>query len=245
MVNAPLTAEKVSFGDELWRPGMVWMRAGKNSGIWKALAAAMGLHALVLLLPMTQSPVPGNDDAGIELELITLLPKSNLGVEVQAVTTPEPPLERPIAHNNTPSPIEPLAPPPGPAPNAAEKRPPVLLVKRTAADPTNIILSRQFITEQSVAERLFGKPLAIDPPATRKEFHFPDRTNMLTMLSRPMQGLPFDYTPGLVHFAYDPGVRGDLQRFWDVITPEFGWRTNNGTEFRCVWVLVVVGCGWK
>ena len=68
---------------------------------------------------------------------------------------------------------------------------------------------------------------------------------MLTMLNRPMQDLPFEYTPGLVHFAYVPGVRGDLQRFWDVITPEFGWRTNNGTEVRCKLLLVVIGCGWK
>jgi hypothetical protein len=68
---------------------------------------------------------------------------------------------------------------------------------------------------------------------------------MIAMLDQPMQKVPFAYTPGLVKFAYAPGVKGDLQRFWDVITPEFGWRTKNGTEFRCVWVLIIGGCGWK
>jgi len=65
------------------------------------------------------------------------------------------------------------------------------------------------------------------------------------MLEQPLPDMPFAYTPGLVNFDYDPGVKGDLQRFWDVITPEFGWRTNNGTEFKCVWVLVIAACGWK
>ena len=65
------------------------------------------------------------------------------------------------------------------------------------------------------------------------------------MLDQPMPDLPFAYTRGLVKFAYDPGLKGDLQRFWDVITPEFGWRTKNGTEFRCIWVLIIGGCGWK
>ena len=36
----------------------------------------------------------------------------------------------------------------------------------------------------------------------------------------------------------------DLQRFWDKLTPEFGWRTKNRTKVQCRWVLVIVACGW-
>ena len=65
------------------------------------------------------------------------------------------------------------------------------------------------------------------------------------MLDQPLPDLPFAYTHGLVNFAYEPGVKGDLQRFWDVITPEFGWRTKYGTEVKCILILVVAGCAWK
>jgi len=68
---------------------------------------------------------------------------------------------------------------------------------------------------------------------------------MIDMLDQPMPDVPFAYTPGLIYFAYDPGLKGDIQRFWDVITPEFGWRTKYGTEVRCKLILVIVGCGWK
>ena len=110
---------------------------------------------------------------------------------------------------------------------------------------TNSILTRQFITEESVTDKLFGKQVLQQPSEFQKEFHYPVRRSMITMLDQPMQELPFAFTPGLIHFAYDPGVKGDLQRFWNVITPEFGWRTKYGTEVRCTWMLVIVGCGWK
>jgi hypothetical protein len=110
---------------------------------------------------------------------------------------------------------------------------------------TNTLLSRQFISEPSSADQIFGKPLPLTQPAPHAEFHYPIQPNMLSMLDKPMQDLPFEYTEGLIHFAYDPGVKGDLQRFWDVITPEFGWFTRHGTEVRCKLILVIAGCAWK
>jgi hypothetical protein len=65
------------------------------------------------------------------------------------------------------------------------------------------------------------------------------------MLDQPLPDVPFAYTPDLVYFAYEPGVKGDLQRFWDIITPEFGWRTKYGTEVKCGLLLVIIACGWK
>lgn len=110
---------------------------------------------------------------------------------------------------------------------------------------TSTILARQYITEESAADRLFGKPLVKDSSDVQKEFHYPPRPNLREMLDQPLPDVPFAYTPGLVHFAYDPGAKGDLQRFWDVITPEFGWRTRYGTEVKCALILVIVGCAWK
>ncbi len=110
---------------------------------------------------------------------------------------------------------------------------------------TSTILARQFFTEESAVDKLFGKPLVRDSAEFQKEFHYPLRPDLLEMLDRPLPDMPFAYTPGLVYFAYDPGLKGDLQRFWDIITPEFGWRTRYGTEVKCGLILIIVGCVWK
>jgi hypothetical protein len=109
----------------------------------------------------------------------------------------------------------------------------------------NTILARQFFTGESAVDQLFGKPLPQYNTEIRKEFHYPLRPDLIAMLDQPLPEVPFAYTPDLVYFAYDPGVKGDFQRFWDVITPEFGWRTKYGTEVKCIMLLVIIGCGWK
>jgi hypothetical protein len=221
------------------------MRSRQNTGFFKSLAAALLLHALVLLMPLTRPAPPViNDTDSIELELVAYLP-----VPPAAVTLPEPVETPETALEPLPDLEDNMAQTPA-APQPTEPEPTRVTVQqaepeRVSTDPAAVILSRQFISETSEADRLFGKPLVINDPAAQGEFRFPVRQDMLAMLDKPMQDLPFAYTPGLVHFAYAPGVRGDLQRFWDVITPEFGWRTDNGTEFRCILLLVVVGCGWK
>lgn len=106
------------------------------------------------------------------------------------------------------------------------------------------ILSSQFIRQESAADKIFGPSYQADPQPVQKAFHFPQQANMITMLDRPIVDLPFQYTPGLIEFAYDPGLKGDVQRFWDKITPEFGWRTNYGTQIKCKWILVIAACGW-
>jgi len=83
---------------------------------------------------------------------------------------------------------------------------------------TNSILTRQFISEQSEADKLFGKPLVAYSSEPQKAFHYPVRQDMIAMLDQPMPEVPFAYTPRLINFAYDPGLKGDLQPFWDVIT---------------------------
>jgi hypothetical protein len=213
-------------------------QAAKSPRTWVALATALALHALLLTLPLT-SPSPPARTRSIELELTTFLPTPQIAPG--PVAEPAPAVEPPPVPEGRLAEAIPPTPLPTPAVPDARQQP---AAHRQSRANTAVILSRQYISEEPVIDRLFGRPLET-AAAPQVDFRIPQRTGMLSMLDRPMQDLPFEYTPGLVHFAYAPGVRGDLQRFFDVITPEFGWRTDNGTEFRCVLMLVVIGCGWK
>ena len=232
-------------------------KTGKRAGIWLALALALALHGVILLLPVVgNAPVETGRQRAVEIQLTT------------AATTPaDERVEQTVTEAQAAEPVPEAVPPP---PETVMERqaealkadtPPAPPARKIVARPlireldnlsqpekdvlTNTILLRQFITEESVVDQLFGKPLAADSAEIRKEFHYPLRPDLIEMLDRPLPDVPFAYTPGLVYFAYEPGVKGDLQRFWDVITPEFGWRTKYGTEVRCGLILIIVGCAWK
>lgn len=235
------------------RQASVQTWTGEKTSIWLALAAALGIHAIILFLPITgQTPVTQNSRAQIELQLTTFNTQASAAQEPKTVlleTVPEP-----IAEQQSERIVEAISEPDSePAKPTLTSLPIPMglehdldkMSKSEKSRLTNTILSRQFISEESAADQLFGKQLEQNSTESQKKFHYPLRQDMMTMLDKPMPELPFAYTPGLIHFAYDPGVKGDLQRFWDVITPEFGWRTKNGTEFKCIWVLIIGACGWK
>ena len=225
-----------------------------NSSILLALALALIVHVLVLLAPLSSDVQDsGRSAARIEIQLTAFAPPK----QVEEIVEPEP-ISKPVPE---PPPVPEPAEEPVTMPlekmveNMASTQPTPLLkpINRDIEQMnheqktqlTHSILSRQFISEPGAAEQVFGKPLPslqADPIA---EFHYPMRENMIAMLDKPMQDLPFEYREGLVYFAYEPGIKGDLQKFWDDITPEFGWITRYGTEVRCVWVLVIAACGWK
>jgi len=206
----------------------------------------------VFLLPVIkQFEPPSGESSQIEIQI-------QYESRPAVIEFPDETVAAPSATNQTPvRTVE--APPPKPARILTKEPPPVSVLAETQTVPSNdrpenpadtdisqlsrTLLSRQFINEPSVTDEIFG-PKVEAAPAEAKEFHFPLQTNMITMLDKPIPNLPFEYTPDLVHFAYEPGVKGDMQRFWDKITPEFGWRTNYGTEVKCVWVLVIAACGW-
>lgn len=226
-------------------------RTGEKSGFWFALVAALALHAIFLLIPMVgQTPGKNEVTVQIELQLTTNhpeLPKDPV-TEPESLLEPlpEPKPESPVPRNVAESPQKPKTPILTPAPPIREPEPDIeRLTQDQKTRLANAILMRQFLSEESAVDKIFGKPLEPQTSEPRKEFHYPARQNMITMLDQPMPDLPFTYTPGLIYFAYDPGVKGDLQRFWDVITPEFGWRTDNGTEFKCKLILIIAACGWK
>lgn len=215
-------------------------RTGKKAGIWLAFSFALGLHFILLFVPFaSQMPVPESSRSTIELQLTTISPQP------ETPPMPAPELEEAVPEPE-PEPV-PVATAPPETSRVARNLPPDLV---NMSEPekqqlTNTILGRQFFTEESAVDQLFGKPLVQNNTEIQQEFHYPLKQNMVTMLDQPLPDMPFAYTPDLVYFAYEPGVKGDLQRFWDVITPEFGWRTKYGTEVRCVLVLVLVGCAWK
>jgi hypothetical protein len=228
--------------------GRVRTSTGKKTRIWLALAVALGLHAVILFLPITRHiPTTENTRAQIELQLTTFSPPAPapqvpVQTEEEALPVSAPESSTIIVEAQTEINTSILAA----SPNARDlEHDPEKMSEPAKRRMTNSILTRQFISEESEADKLFGRPLVSYNSEPQKAFHYPVRQDMIAMLDQPMPEVPFAYTPGLINFAYDPGVKGDLQRFWDVITPEFGWRTKNGTEFKCIWVLIIGGCGWK
>ena len=229
--------------------------------IWLALTVALVIHALLLLAPgLEPLERPAKPASEIEIKIqyeeplpvIEVPPETVLEAAIQQAieeqfeerknTSPAlPPTEAKKVAEQVPEATigEPRLTVPAPTQASAEQQ---TEAQRQAISRT--ILGRQFITEPSVTEHIFGPDIAEASVSPDKSFHFPVKPNMIALLDRPIVDLPFDYTPNLVHFAYDPGVKGDLQRFWDNITPEFGWRTDYGTEVKCVWVLVIAACGW-
>ena len=232
-------------------------RTGRKAGIWLALCCALALHVIFLLLPIAgQMPPDDKLLSVIELQLTTFSPRSSALLEPLAKPEALPPEPEPVLVSEQPvtapenetevSPVVAESAPVKTSPVARNLRPDLdSMSEPEKKQLKNMILARQFFTEKSAADQLFGKPLPQHNTEIRKEFHYPLRPDLIAMLDQPLPEVPFAYTPDLVYFAYDPGVKGDLQRFWDVITPEFGWRTKYGTEVKCIMVLVIIGCGWK
>lgn len=236
-------------------------RTGKRANIWLALTVALALHALFLILPLAGNPPREQDrQRPIEIQLAKAGKPASPPIAPAPETSAEPPHASAEPTTDTPLPREQAVPeklaesPPGNAPPV----PPAHTTPYRKTTPdfelmseverkvlANTILARQYMTEESAVDRLFGKPLAHSTDDIRKEFHYPLRPDLIEMLSQPLPDLPFEYTPGLIYFAYDPGLKGELQRFWDIITPEFGWRTKYGTEVRCALIVIIPGCVWK
>lgn len=235
-------------------------RKQSYGGMWLAITIAVLLHVFLLYLPVIQhQALPPLTTRSVEIQVTRFTP------EPTVENPPEPPTETIPTPAKTPPPLaetpapQTMQPQDAPLPEPRQTTPPVASTsamqpeKQTAGLSTgpserqaltSRILSRQYLSEESAADKVFGPAIQINSQPANKAFHFPDRDNMITMLDRPVNDLPFAYTPGLVEFSYDPGVKGDMQRFFDKITPEFSWRTKYRTKVKCKWVLVIVACGW-
>lgn len=225
------------------------------------MAMALVLHGMFLLLPAAGEKQPAQArQRPIEIELGKTETQAPISVaqEAEPETNPPEPVSEPAPATppppaqNPPETFTASPPPRTPEPEATvETRFPAyerdfnMLSDMEKKLLTSTILARQYITEESAADRLFGKVLVQDSDDFQKDFHYPLRKDLVEMLNQPLPDLPFEYTSGLVYFAYDPGLKGDLQRFWDIVTPEFGWRTKYGTEVKCALILIIPGCVWK
>lgn len=236
---------------------------GKQAGIWLSIVLAIALHTLFLFLPIpVNNPESGHKETLLALQLTKRAEPSTdptpvIAQEPPALSKPKPPLQqetRAESDSQTVSDVPKMLSDSEQAESAPTSPQKFMPYARTSFEHMNelekqsirsSLLLQQYIREASITEQLFGKPLKTEGSDHIAEFHLPARPDMISMLNKPVPDLPFAYQEGLVHFAYDPGVRGELQRFWDAITPEFGWRTKYGTEVRCIWVLVMGGCAWK
>lgn len=71
----------------------------------------------------------------------------------------------------------------------------------------------------------------------------PPPGDVMLALQDRMPDLPFG-SSGLQLAFYSSGFRGDLERFGDAVTQEFGFRTRYGTQVKCVLMVVLLVCGW-
>ena len=232
-----------------------YTRPGSQHAIWTALLIAFGLHFTIFFLPkMNSRPLVGITKPQLELQLLIHKPapvQPPVAVEPEEFLPPEvesPPetqvRDKPTSMTQAETKTEPVLPRVDPLPNIVIHN--VENLDRTEKIRlTSSILASQFITTESATDKIFGKQLARQTEDPQSEFHIPVKRDMNSILDQPLPDMPFAYTSGLVRFAYEPGVKGDFQRFMDKITPEFGWRTKKGTQFKCVWVLVIAACGWK
>jgi hypothetical protein len=253
VINASLTASRYHLLMQENRPSDTHSRTGQKAAIWLAFAVAIGIHTIILLLPLAKQPTVLKETKNrVEVQLVSTIPQATPVQEV----IPTPPLPEPITEIPEPRveqqtvaeavKTQAQVPVTKPAPVLPGKTSDVAELNDTERSRlAHTILARQFVTEEPVIDQIFGKPVVQDNDGLQMEYHPPVRQSLISMLDNPMPELPFAYQEGLVHFAYDPGVKGDLQRFWDVITPEFGWRTDNGTEVRCILILIIAGCAWK
>jgi hypothetical protein len=158
----------------------VKIRTGKKTGIWLALIAALSIHVIIVFLPIgRQLTVSEPPDAQIEIQLTTF----------SSPPEPQPPemeVEPPLPE------IEPAPHPPRPQPPVMASIPKTedLNARLETIDQlerrklTNSILTRQFITEESVTDKIFGRQVSQQRSEFQKEFHYPVRNIIISLLDK-------------------------------------------------------------
>jgi hypothetical protein len=204
-----------------------WQSTGITPRFGFLLALALVLH---LALIIGWNIKPQLDYSAAEPLRVRLLPipvsRTPIAIPVQepAPRIIEPVLQDRVAKptvSPTTLPPKPLAPTSKPQPNAAELL--RSLQKYRLSDHRHdavITLGPQI--------RILGEP----PPG-----------DVMLALQDRMPDLPFG-SSGLKLAFYSNGFRGDLERFGDAITQEFGFKTRYGTQVKCVLMVVLLVCGW-
>ena len=211
-----------------------------NRAFYWALSGVLVLHTFLLFLPwlkmdgrLTSASQPLHVQfIGPPLEVETVEPAS-IASTIPEVAPAEPPGQPvPAAVSEAPDAVPAVPSSPIPEPKPVTDEPSL---------PTRILAS-PYLEEESTGAKLFSTRLA--PDQAESVFHFRERPTMVSALNSVPDQLPFGNGPRFVVASYDPGVIGDVQRFFDAVTLEKEWVTKNGTRVKCAWVLILAGCGW-
>lgn len=195
-----------------------------------AIAVHIGLAFWLANLPV---PEPEFRSIGV-----TLLPP--------AVVDPQPPE---IVRNPISSPVE-MPPPMLPVDAVVAKSPEKAIALEPVpfeADPApELNPTAAEILGRMSRYRIDGQsrvPEAAIEPVVRV-LGAPPPGNLLAELRRQMPNLPFGDTAMTLEF-YPMGARGDVARALDAATQEFGFKTKSGLEVKCVFMWVLLSCGWR
>jgi hypothetical protein len=215
-----------------------------------AFLLTLAAHLFLVFLP----DLPDRTPVALDSDMITVRLTNEPGKYMAVDPLPE---ERP-SPSTAPAPSP--NPDPAPAPIQAEipsepatTATPGMVVSRPDPEvpqPVNdALLSRSILASQFLPERKVSEPaiftLSGRPSTTlQADFQYPVRKNMYDLMVPTLPDLPFAYTPGFVKFSYEPGFLGEIQRSWDAITPEYEFRTKNGTLVKCKLILIIAGCVW-
>lgn len=215
---------------------------------WFWLALLAHLAALWWLAGQPLPAPPGSGRPAISVELVP-------GSAPPLPPAPVPADPRPAAEPLEPAPpapqsAEPIAASPA---DSSEPGPTVSLPPAGAPPEAGLDRSDPPPTAQDLLKRLRRyrvddgprlTPTGPEPRRAPSELGLANQTNMLAELDRRLPELPF--APGEMGLPfYSAGVRGDIARTFDRITPEFGFVTSFGLEVKCRYVLILVSCGWR
>ncbi|MEM7704651.1 MAG: hypothetical protein AAF358_03810 [Pseudomonadota bacterium] len=216
---------------------------------WLALLAHLAALWWLAGLPLPEPNVDEREAIRLELvpDRVEPLPK------LAPVPVTEAPSEPQQAVPALPTETSPDSPPAEPAPAATAPTPTIPTVSLPPTEVPNVDEASPAPRAEDILKRMRRYRIEENPRLTPADPKTPpaplalglaDQTNLLTELDGPLPQLPFE--PGEMGLRfYSAGVKGDIARTFDRITPEFGFVTNFGLEVRCKYVLIVVSCGWR
>ena len=212
-----------------------------NRRFYAALGVALAVHAALMLLPFQKQQAHPAKAAGLlKVHLAALPAKAARAEELHLDPKPLAAAQAP------PAAIEPMPPAPRAAvPPVASKPEPNRVEGPEPERLRHSILASQFLGGRQEDNASFSLAPRQKNPEVQTEFHLPHRASMYEVMMPPLPDLPFAHQPGFVEFSYTaPGFLGELQYFFDVITPEFEFKTKHGTRVKCALILVIAGCAW-
>ena len=226
------------------RPAPLYSRArlGGNGRFYVALGLALAVHAGLFVLPIQKQQARLAKAHGLlSVRLATLSAEDGPGHHFPVESETQPPVQSDRS-------VPPIPAPPSADTEALSAEPKTRPARVDAVDTERVkrsILASQFLPAEQKSPEGFSLQAPENATELRPDFYLPHRASMYEVMMPPLPELPFAHEPGFVQFSYTaPGFLGELQYFFDVITPEFEFKTKHGTRVKCALILVIAGCVW-